>query len=405
MEATRGFNVAYIANYQGEDLVSCRGVVRNRALAGSQKISLLSGTLTRAGCKVTVLSLGAVAERSLRFHGAFQSRIPGKWPAPVLYQAEWDIPLVGRAIGALGLLIALLRENRTRKMDVILLYNCGLPEAIVARMAAVYTHAPIVIEYEDDVFRGPDGRRSWHQYFQILGFRIVASGIRGVIAASPELVSRLNLSNSYVLRGMLADDLLGVRPVSDGDTRPARFLFAGSLQASKGVDKLCSAWVKAELPNCELHIVGSGPLSGSLRAAFDNQYNITFHGYVSRVRLVEMFNEAHVLVNPHCVAGEIGAVFPFKLIEYIGTGRPVISTPMAPLTDPLACGVFYSQSDSVEDLAWAMKHVHDNYRAWCDKARISREAAWSLYGPQTVSNSILRIIQQAIEEPKGLPVQ
>jgi glycosyltransferase involved in cell wall biosynthesis len=345
---------------------------------------------------VKVLSLGAVAERSLKFYPMFRSLIPGASSVPVLYQADWDFPVVGRIWGTAGLLMSLFRENRTEPVDVVLLYNCGLPEVIAARMLAAVTGVPVVLEYEDDASHGPDGRRSWRQYCHSLGLRIIRSSIRGVVAASPELRTQFDLANCYVLNGIVGEDLAAVRPVSDFDPRPLRYLFAGSLHLSKGVDTLCVAWAKEELPGCELIIVGEGPLLGPLRAAFGDHPTIQFRGFVPRDHLIELFSQAHVLVNPHRVAGKIGAVFPFKLIEYLGTGRPVISTPMAPLQGSLASGVLYSQSDSAEDLARAMEAVRQNYREWLEKAQTSRGEVWRKYSSEAVCDSVLRILLEAV---------
>ena len=129
---------------------------------------------------------------------------------------------------------------------------------------------------------------------------------------------------------------------------------------------------------------------------------IVFHGFVTREQLIGLFGKASILVNPHQVAGEVGAVFPFKLIEYIGTGRPVVSTPRAPVPDPLSRGVLYSRSDSVEDLAAAMGQVCENYAGWCEQARVSERAAWETYGPTAVSEGVLRVMQRAIGDANGI---
>jgi len=392
---TASLKIAYLANYQGEDLVVRRRLVANRSLAGTQKIAAVSMILAQAGCQVRIFSLGAVAERSFQIHREFRSAIPGPPSVPVSYQADWDVPVLGRILGGIGLLWSLLREYRTNPPDIILLYNCGPTEAIVARVLSYLTTAAIVLEYEDDAWEGEDGRRSWRQHCHSLGLRIARSAIRGVVAASPELRAQFDSANGYVLRGILSEDLGTVRAVSDSGARPQRFLFAGSLQAPKGVDTLCAAWAKAELPNCELHIVGAGPLLNPLKATFGDNATIRFHGFVPRARLLELFSQAHVLVNPHCVAGKIGAVFPFKLIEYLGTGRPVISTPMAPLPGSLASGVLYSRSARVDDLVGAMRVVYENYREWLEKAQISRDEAWRIYGSHAACDSVLKVLREA----------
>jgi glycosyltransferase involved in cell wall biosynthesis len=387
-------NIAYLANFQGADLISRRRVLRNRALAGSQKIATLADLLTRCGCTVHVFSLGAVAERSLKLYPGFVGKIPGPNNVPVSYHLEWDVPLLGRMVGVIDLVRSVRRFNREKKVDAVLLYNCGLPEAVAARALSSAAQVPIVLEYEDDVFRGPDGRRTWRQFIQSLGMLLIKRALKGVVAVSPELENQIRLSNSYVLRGVLSDDIGSVQPLPNA-TKAVSFLFAGSIQASKGVEALCRAFVQLNIPGSSLNILGDGPLLRSLKAAFKDSPQIRFHGFVERSRLIEFFNDAHILVNPHCIAGQIGSVFPFKLIEYIGTGRPVVSTPMAPLDGPIASGILYSRSDSVDDLAEAMTRACAGYSDLLKNANISREAAWAMYGSRTVGQSLLTVLHRA----------
>jgi glycosyltransferase involved in cell wall biosynthesis len=398
-------NIAYLANYQGEELVAKRRLVRNRALAGSQKIATLAGLLAETGCRVKVFSLGAAAERSMRMYPASQGAIPGRNDIVVSYQCEWDVPLLGRVIGICALAAAVLKAHRETPFDAVLLYNSGLPEAAAAKILSWVAHVPIALEYEDDESRGPDGQRTWRQRVQSLGMRIIKRDVKGLVAVSPELARRFGISNTYVLRGALSRDLCEIPPPADAH-QGLRFLFAGSLQAAKGVDRLCEAFIKLGIQGSELHIVGDGPMLDQMRAEFSSHQGIHFHGFVSRSELVELFKVAQVLVNPHRVAGEIGSVFPFKLIEYLGTGRPVISTPMAPLQGAIASGIVYTKSDSVEDLSQAMGYVSKNYRGMLVKARLSRDAAWKTYSPETVAQGILGILRKtAAVTPMNVDVQ
>ncbi len=403
MEHTHShIRIAYLANFQGGDLLLRRSLVRNRALAGSQKIATISAILASAGCQVTVFSLGAVAERSFRFYPSFRGQTGENPSVPVLYQADWDFPVIGRAWGAATLLYSLLKEHRKNRIDVAIVYNCGLPEALAGRLLASIANTPLVLEYEDDVSKGPDDRRSWRQRCHVLGLRTIRSAIRGVIAVSPRLLSQFDSSNQYVLRGVLNEDLEEVRPLAHPEVGRLRFMFSGSIQQSKGVNALCEAWKIARLPGCDLHVVGEGPLLAGLRVKFSDEASIYFHGFVSRRRLLDLFSQAHVLVNPHQMTAEIGSVFPFKLIEYLGTGRPVISTPMAPLEDPLAFGLLYSRSDSPAHLAEAMTEVRLNFPQWISKAKISMKAAWRMYGPRPARDELLRVLENAIAAAAGM---
>jgi glycosyltransferase involved in cell wall biosynthesis len=388
--------IAYLANYQGDDLLGHRPLITNRALAGSHKIATVSAILARARCQVTVFSLGAVAERSCKFYGSFWGQTNASPPVPVSYQTDWDIPVIGRIWGTAALLCSLFKEMRKRRIDVVIVYNCGLPETIAGGLLASIARVPLVLEYEDDASRGPDGRRSWRQYGHLLGLKILRGSVRGLIAVSPQLLSRFDLVNKYLLPGVVTEDLAEVRRLANPSPAGLRFMFSGSIQESKGVNALCEAWRIARLSDCELHVVGEGPLLPELRAKFSKETSICFHGFVPRSRLLDLFSRAHVLVNPHCMTVDIGAVFPFKLIEYLGTGRPVISTPMAPLEGPLASGLLYSCSDSPVHLAEAMIQIQRDFPHWLPKAEISMREAWRIYGPLPTRDGLLRILENAI---------
>jgi glycosyltransferase involved in cell wall biosynthesis len=395
--------VVYLANFQGEDLVARRGLVQNLALAGSQKIATLSRLLAGGGWRVTILSLGAVAERTGRFHRGFWSRLAQAPEIPVRYLADWDVLMAGRIVGTIAMMRALLSEQRKTHIDVLFLYNCGLPEAIAACVLASVAHVPVVLDYEDDVHQGADGRRSWRQHCHTLGLLTVQRSVRGVVAVSQELLSQLNQSNGYVLPGVLSDDLGRIREACDLEDGGLRFLYAGSIQTSKGVRELCEAWTIARLPRCELHIVGEGPSLAEARATFLGDPTIHFHGFVTRERLLELFGSAHVLVNPHRNSAKRGAIFPFKMIEYLGTGRPVISTQMAALDGVIASAVLYAESDSPAHIAAALREMTRDYSFWSSKAEISKLEAWRLYGPDAVRSGLLTVFALAMMKGRGKP--
>lgn len=394
-------NIAYLANYQGEDLIRQRRLLRNRALAGSQKIATLSQLLVQAGCRVKVFSLGAVAERTGSFHRGFWSRLSKAEEVSVFYLADWDVLLVGRILGTIGMICALLRERRRNRVDLVLLYNCGLPEAIAACVLAKATGVPVVLEYEDDVHQGSDGRRSWRQYAHTLGFRAVQRALRGVVAVSQELLAQVKQPNGYVLPGVLSRDMRSIREPCDVEECGLRFLYAGSIQASKGVRELCDAWIIARLPGCELHIAGEGPLLAEAQAAVRGNPTIHFHGFLTRERLLELFSRAHVLVNPHRNSVAIGSIFPFKMIEYLGTGRPVISTRMAALDGVIGSAILYTESDSPAHMAASLREMKRDYPLWSSMAEVSKREAWRLYGPDVVRSALMTVFGRAVmKEPR-----
>src|SRR5687768_6056794 len=63
--------IAYIAPYQGPELLKRRPIVHNLALAGNVKVELIAELLRRGNHQVDVISQGAVVVQRFQFYGGF----------------------------------------------------------------------------------------------------------------------------------------------------------------------------------------------------------------------------------------------------------------------------------------------------------------------------------------------
>jgi glycosyltransferase involved in cell wall biosynthesis len=109
-----------------------------------------------------------------------------------------------------------------------------------------------------------------------------------------------------------------------GLQRRCRFLFSGSLTHRKGVDLLISAFdrLMASGIDCELHLVGTGPLEKSVNAklsAFTDR--IYMHGFRQWDELPALYAQADFLCAPSRYDG-----WGLVIVEGLAAGMPVIST-------------------------------------------------------------------------------
>ncbi len=392
--------IAYIANYQGPDLIDRRGIHRNLALAGSQKIQTVASLLADTGHDVTILSPGIVAERKGHWHAGFASKLAPTGSSTVRYAAALDAPVVSQVVAMATLWMAFVNEQTRHPFDLVILYNFGLAEGIVADRAISRFGIPLLIEYEDDTDVMPDGRRTWKNRVWNWIRNRLASRAHGVFAPSPELLAQFEVPNKLLVRGILGQDLreaLATR--TSGRDSPLRVLFAGTIQPSKGIDLLCEAWERGHFQDAELHIVGDGPMRSQLEQRFKESH-IRFHGFVPRGQLVRMLAEASVCVNPHR-AGQVkpGSVFPFKMIEYLAVGCPVVSTRMGQIEPELELGICYAESESPDDLANTLRNAIDNHGPdWLERSRLASAAAWEAYGLETVRQRLCVLIDRVLEE-------
>jgi glycosyltransferase involved in cell wall biosynthesis len=94
-----------------------------------------------------------------------------------------------------------------------------------------------------------------------------------------------------------------------------------------GVDLLLSAFRLIESPEYRLAIFGRGELEGAVREAARRDGRILSGGAIPNEQVLRRQREATVLINPRPSHRLITRyTFPSKLLEYMLSGRPVITT-------------------------------------------------------------------------------
>jgi glycosyltransferase involved in cell wall biosynthesis len=185
---------------------------------------------------------------------------------------------------------------------------------------------PLVIEYEDDALT--DTGVTMQGRHRTRGQRAserARGEARGVSAVSPELARQIGLENTVVLHGVVGTDLLGI-PRPGSPVAPVRVVYTGGISREKGPNLLVAAADLVQRP-IEMGVVGTGVDLPALRVQARNvETRVTVHGEVSRARLVEILASVHLAVNPHRMpAQRLGQIFPFKVLDYLGAGLPVVS--------------------------------------------------------------------------------
>jgi glycosyltransferase involved in cell wall biosynthesis len=142
----------------------------------------------------------------------------------------------------------------------------------------------------------------------------------------------------------------------------------------KGPDLLVAAAKLARTP-LELDIVGAGVELGRIREqAGPFADRVRVHGEVSREELLRILSRADVAVNPHRMNPDrLGQIFPFKMVDYIGAGLPVVTSRLGefPLQDKDSLVVY--EQDTATCLAEAIERASNSRAPLRDAAARARE--------------------------------
>jgi glycosyltransferase involved in cell wall biosynthesis len=123
------------------------------------------------------------------------------------------------------------------------------------------------------------------------------------------------------------------------------------------VDLLLDAWRHVRHPEARLWLCGQGKHE-RLREASALDSRITDYGVVSEDRLQDLTEQAAVLVNPRPPSYPGNRLnFPSKVLEYLGTGKPVVTTRTVSLAPEYDNVLLFAVDDTPAAFAAAIDKV------------------------------------------------
>lgn len=219
---------------------------------------------------------------------------------------------------------------------VVLLYNLYSPPGIVSIVAGRLTRTPVVAIVAD--IQVPGQGLLPRTILRLLDFQLQIRTLPlfdGLVVLTKAVVEDFAPAVPFMeLDGAVPESLMDplqlIDREADGDSR-CIIMYAGGLSELKGVPLLLSAFAMLDGEGFELWVTGRGPLEALVRQAADHDARITYWGFPAQEKLHELYARADVLVNPHSASTESARyLFPSKLIEYLATGVPVVSTCSTP---------------------------------------------------------------------------
>jgi glycosyltransferase involved in cell wall biosynthesis len=391
--------IAYVAPYQGAEVLRRRPSTGNLALAGNLKIELVAELLARKGHDVEILSQGECGERSARYFPAFEESTGGERPIPVYYASALPIRFITGYWSASGLLSIFKARHAARPFDAVIIYNLKVPQVTVAFHVAERLGLPTIVEFEDDSFVDIVGKATTASIRarQLRARELqVLEQATASICVSPHLQTRFRPGTpSVLLRGVISEQITEYAARSPSTQRKNIVAFSGTFTPHKGLVQLVEAWKSSEPKGWELHIAGDGVIAAELRDRARDVKSIKFRGLLNRHENAAFLAECKIGINPHDVSAVLGNVFAFKIIEYLAAGLHVISTPMGPVEPELEAGMTYIADNAVASVAKGLGDVIGARRY----ERLAAGAAVHLYGGDAVASALDRLLRGVAAAP------
>lgn len=263
----------------------------------------------------------------------------------------------------------IFRNKNSRRIIVLLgVQSCKLWGVLFAQIIG----RCITVSYlTDDLGIPLKWEKSLLKRLRLMDVNLMKRGLQklsGVIVMTPQLARKLAPERpTLVMPTIWRSNPDLAAPKTSAATRCTfNIVYTGNLSRSYGVDLLLDTFKRADRSNWRLLISGWGEMEEAVRQFARNNPQVEFHGLLDSQQLCELRQRADVFINPkRTLDGSASLAFPSKIVEYLGTGKPVITTNLPIFDAEFRQNLIIAQSDSPEELIKCL----DLVMSWDDHQR------------------------------------
>ncbi|MFA5422022.1 MAG: glycosyltransferase [Bacilli bacterium] len=212
----------------------------------------------------------------------------------------------------------------------------------------------------------------------------------GFIALTNGLDKLANKKNkpAYIFHGFAE----AITPQKNLESKPY-FFCCGALYERYGILNLIEAFHQVKTDN-ELLIAGHGPLIETIEAISKDDPRIRYLGLLSREEIHRYEQNADLNINPRIYDAELDKYsVPSKVLEYLASGTPLLSTMHTTLHDEFCGEAIWVKDGSVGELRKAMElFLQIKTEDMKKKALLAKEKVLAHYGLEIQGQKIYEFL-------------
>lgn len=277
---------------------------------------------------------------------------------------------ISRFVSIIKEIISIILVDR-EKIDIIITHGIHTPFLISAYLIKVMSKNLILVAVLTDppgVILNSDSKiKKKLKIIDSFFIKKILKKFNGVIALSDNLALESNIDSYIVLPGIVNSDNLHEiecakknHYIKDSNKEKFIITYAGNISEAYGAQLLIELAKRLLHTDIHINIYGSGEDIDIIKSASEKYSNITFFGFIEPAELYRNIINSDILLNPRTVSHFISNnSFPSKLIEYVITGIPVVTTPITSIPQNIKSCFFIAKDDSANSIIDAINQVKD----------------------------------------------
>ena len=356
--------IAYLTAYLGKEFIEKYGKGKKFALSGPFKSLGIARSMMAAGHEVIIYSPG-VTTCNVNIPSFSEKE---EYPEGKLTVKYCNILSKRRCdpINQIRIARFIKKEHKHERFDVLVYYNITLGAALLVNRLKDCID---VLEYEDNIFnRALVGDKNDFVWFKNKLYNRIIKYSKGVMAVCNGLMLP-DIPHRILTPGIINEDV--ITNVTDRVNRlqpgkPVTIILTGGIHYSKGGDLLVKSMYYIKTP-CVVKVFGNCNLDDNLKKLIDKVPSIhkfEFNGFMEHAELIGTLDrEADILINTtrSMGVGAQSAGFPFKMMEYASTGRPIVSSEIGKLDPDYNSCITYYEGENPEAIAATIEEVIADY--------------------------------------------
>lgn len=234
-----------------------------------------------------------------------------------------------------------------------------------------------LVSFTFDTHEGSNSQRKGikgfilNKYFE-LGIKKL-NNLNGIILFNKNAYSELNLKIPFLVSKVGIEE----REISETSykrkNKVFKIVYAGSLEVYNGIELMISSITNNRLKDVELEIYGDGTLKEYVESYAKKYNNIKYNGIIERDKVGNVIEKADLLLNLRDINSVVSKyAFPSKLIEYMASGIPVLTTRLID-NKLFEQGVFILSEYKEDDLINLIEYIKDNPQKQEEKVSKAKE--------------------------------